>query len=513
MRNSSEKPMRDSSGEPLVISLDIGSSGIKAIAFDLRAQVVPGLLARAPFALEVTHDGGSEVNLGTLEQAMNDVMDELHVKLGRHEVLAVALTGFAPSLVALDAKNCALAPAHSYADTRSQAFVSKRQDSDLNDPGRIDRTGCPTYSSLWNAQIPWWLAQHPHHQVARWLSVPDYILSRWFGLEHLSTTYSLAAWTGLLDRRNLEWDQPSLERLKLEPRSFLPLADHDAPQIGLPEPWRSRWPRFAKVPFFPAVGDGAAANVGSGAIGAQKIAVTVGTTAAIRAALPVPTHRPASEIPNGLWAYRVTRDCALIGGALTEGGNLFAWAQNTLRLETNLEGDLESQLKLQSDRVGPDAHGLTFIPSFAGERSPGYRPNARGTVHGLSLATTPLEMLSAALEGITYRLVDLIARLEPILEPAPQVILSGNAILGSPFWSQMLTDALGTKLRVTPCNEPEATARGAAILALIALGFGDLESFPARLGTRLEPNLERYERYRQGLERQQKLIRSLSDWR
>jgi gluconokinase len=495
--------MRNSSDQAIVIALDIGSSGIKAVAFDLRARAVPGLLARAPFALEVTHDGGSEVNLDKLERAVYGVMDELHAKLGRHEVLAVALTGFAPSLVALDAENRAIAPALSYADTRSHEFASD------HDPDLTDRTGHPAYSSLWAAQIPWWRSQHPETDVRCWLSVPDYILSRWFGLERLRTTYSLAAWTGMLNRRNLEWDRPSLERLNLEPASFLPLADHDAAQTELPEPWRSRWPRFSNVPFFPAIGDGAAANIGSGAIGPKTIAVTVGTTAAIRAALPSPTIQPAPKIPNGLWAYRITRDCALIGGALTEGGNLFAWTRNTLRLED----DLESQLKIQSERVGPDAHGLTFIPSFAGERSPGYRPNARGTIHGLSLASTPLEMLCAALEGVTYRLMDLIERLEPILEPAPEVILSGNAILASAFWSQMLADALGTNRRVTRCDEPEATARGAAILALVALGFGDLESFPARLGLALEANPERYERYAQGLERQRKLIRNISDWR
>ena len=510
VRYSSEDPMRDSSDQPIVIALDIGSSGIKAIAFDLQAHAVPGLLARAPFALEVTHDGGSEINLPRLEQAVCKVMDELHAKLGRCEVLAVALTGFAPSLVALDAEARAIAPALSYADTRSFDFASALNNQNLHDQNLTDRTGHPAHPSLWSAQIPWWMAQHPEIDVRHWLTVPDYILSRWFGLEHLKTTYSLAAWTGMLDRHNLEWDRQSLERLKLETSKFLPLADHDAAQIGLPEPWRSRWPRFGQVPFFPAIGDGAAANIGSGAIGPKSIALTVGTTAAVRVALISPLAKAAPTIPAGLWAYRITRDCALIGGALTEGGNLFAWAQKTLRLETGITGDLESQLAAQTARFGPDAHGLTLIPSFAGERSPGYRPKARGTIHGLSLASTPLEMLSAALEGITYRLADLIARLEPILEPAPQVILSGNAILSSAFWSQMLADALGN-VPVTPCDEPEATARGAAILALVALGLGDLESFPARLGTRLEVNSERYERYQKGLERQRELIRNLTD--
>ena len=483
--------MSEESKKPVVVALDVGSSGIKALGFDLEARAVPGLEARTAFALELTTDGGSEVNLSRLEDAVGNVLDELHARLEGFTVLGVGLASFVSSLVAVGADGRALEPTLSYADTRSARFVAGlREDAEL-----VERTGCPAYSSLWAAQIPWWLAAHPGANVARWITVPDWLFSRWFGLEQTRTSFSLAAWTGMLDRKTLGWDAVNLARLNLSSDAFLPLADHDAAQVGLLEPFHSRWPRFDGVPFFPAVGDGSAANVGSGALGHGRIAVTVGTTAAVRAVL----NDATPPIPPGLWSYRVTRDRALVGGALTEGGNLFAWARNTLRLE----GDLEAQLAA----LGPDAHGLTVVTSFAGERSPGYRPDARGTLHGLSLATTPIEVLRAALEGVTYRLADLIERLQPMLEAQPQIILTGNAILGSSLWSQMLSDVLGQQ--VIACNEPEATSRGAAILALKALGLGNLESFPARLGRVFEPNLEHHAIYQRGLERQRGLIEKL----
>ena len=480
--------MSDQSKKPVVVALDVGSSGIKALGFDLEARAVPGLEARAAFSLELTTGGGSEVNLGRLESTVENVLDELHAKLEGFRVLGVGLASFVSSLVAVGADGRAIRPALSYGDTRSARFVADlREDVEL-----VERTGCPAYSSLWAAQIPWWLAAHPGARLTKWMTVPDWLFVRWFGLERVRTSYSLAAWTGMLDRKTLEWDRVNLARLNLSSDAFLPLADHDAAHAGLLEPFSSRWPRFGGVPFFPAVGDGSAANVGSGALGHGRISVTVGTTAAVRAVL----NDGTPPIPLGLWSYRVTRDRALVGGALTEGGNLFTWARNTLRLE----GDLEAQLAA----LEPDAHGLTVATSFAGERSPGYRPEARGSLYGLSLATTPLEVLQAVLEGVTYRLADLIERLQPMLEPDPQIILTGNAILGSSLWSQMLSDVLGR--HVIACDEPEATSRGAAILALKALGLGDLEAFSARLGRVFEPNLEHHATYRRALERQRGLI-------
>jgi gluconokinase len=483
--------MIEESKKPVVVALDIGSSGIKALGFDLEARAVPGLEARTTFAFELTTDGGSEVNLGRLEDAVGKVLDELHAKLEGFMVLGVGLAGFVSSLVAFGADGQDLQPALTYADTRSARFVAAlREDAAL-----VERTGCPAYSSLWAAQIPWWLATHPGARVAKWMTVPDWLFSRWFGLEQISTSYSLAAWTGMLDRNKLEWDGVNLARLNLSSDAFLPLTDFDTAHVGLLEPFRSRWPRLDGVPFFPAVGDGSAANVGSGALGRGRIAVTVGTTAAVRAVL----NDGTPQIPPGLWSYRVTRNHALVGGALTEGGNLFTWARSTLRLE----GDLEAQL----GALEPDAHGLTVVTSFAGERSPGYRPDARGAVHGLSLAITPIEVLRAVLEGVTYRLADLIERLQPMLEPDAQIILTGNAMLSSSLWSQMLSDVLGR--HVIACDEPEATSRGAAILALKALGLGQLESFSARLGRVFEPNPGHHLIYRHALERQRELIEKL----
>ncbi|PJF41131.1 MAG: carbohydrate kinase, partial [Candidatus Thermofonsia Clade 1 bacterium] len=116
------------------------------------------------------------------------------------------------------------------------------------------------------------------------------------------------------------------------------------------------------IPFFLAVGDGAAANIGSGAAAHGETALTIGTTAAIRTI----STESAPDLPFGAWRYRVDGQRHLIGGATSEGGNIFQWVREQFRLpETNA---LEQALLERA----PDAHGLTFLPMLGGERAPNW---------------------------------------------------------------------------------------------------------------------------------------------
>src|SRR5207249_4659113 len=89
-----------------------------------------------------------------------------------------------------------------------------------------------------------------------------------------------------------------------------------------------RLPALTQVPWIPAVGDGACSNLGSGCLGPEKAALMVGTSGALRVvsadAHPVP--------PEGLWCYRVDARRALVGGALSNGGNRFALIAERLEL-------------------------------------------------------------------------------------------------------------------------------------------------------------------------------------
>jgi gluconokinase len=262
------------------------------------------------------------------------------------------------------------------------------------------------------------------------------------------------------------------------------------------------------VPWFPAIGDGAAANIGSGCTSPKRMALTVGTTGAVRVVQP-----DVPEVPAGLWCYRVDQRRALLGGATSEGGNVYAWMRDTLRL-----GEAEA-IEQALAKLPPDGHGLTVLPFLAGERSPGWAGDVRATISGLGLNTTPLDILRAGLEAVAYRFALICAGLEArdlgraadrpsqaaTLDPrASTVIASGGGLLSSPTWMQIIADTLGRP--VVASAEPEATSRGVALLALESLGaIASIEALPAADGTSYEPNAANHAIYQQAIARQVEL--------
>lgn len=480
--------------EPIVLSIDIGSSSVKGLAYDQNGQALPGIRAKVPCTLSHSDDGGAEASLARITQAVDQVLDTLHVRTGSREVLAVSFSSIASSLVALDEHHQPVLPVLTYADTRSVPAIKQLS----RDPGRLNRTGCPDYTAYWSAQIPWWRSAFGL-EASKWCNIADHVLWRYFG-GSLRTSYSLASWTGLLNRHLLQWDPELLSQLHLSTDQLPLLEDHTSPHRHLSAEYAYRWPKFAHIPFFPALGDGAAANIGSAATRTDTVALTVGTTSALRAVVP----RRFSSIPAGLWSYLVDADHALLGGALTEGGNIHQWMRESLNLGPWHE------LEQRVAAIEPDSHGLTFVPSFSGERSPNYNPQATGTLHGLKLSTHPHQIVRAGLEGIAYRLADIARRLRPALDASPVFLASGQAILSSNLWLQMLSDVLGAPVLVTDVPD-EATARGAALMALKALNILDPFQLPERMVTAaFEPRPHIHDIYQQALARQMHLIEALS---
>jgi gluconokinase len=338
-----------------------------------------------------------------------------------------------------------------------------------------------------------WLARTQPDLLARvhpWGSIGEYLYRRLFG--RWGVSYSTAAWTGLLDRQTLAWDQTWLADLPLRADHLSPLVDVDQPFSGLQGEWAERWPALQAIPWFPAIGDGAAANIGSGCDRPERVALTVGTTGAMRVVL----RETVAKVPDGLWLYRVDRRRALLGGATTEGGNLFAWFRQILQLPP--EEALEQALAAQS----PTAHGLTVLPFVAGERAPGWRDDARASLLNFTLDTKPVEIVRAGLESLAYRFALIYRRIVPHLPAGtPQIIASGGAILSSPAWLQIVADVLGQP--VLTLAEGEATSRGVALLALEALGVIETTSdLPPAISSTYEPNPAHHRQYQMALDKQ-----------
>jgi len=153
----------------------------------------------------------------------------------------------------------------------------------------------------------------------------------------------------------------------------------------------------------------------------------------------------------------------VVGGALSNGGNLLEWLRSTLQVPNDL-GELERAV----EALEPDGHGLTFLPFLAGERSTGWHSEARAAITGMSLNTRPIEIVRAGYEEVAYRFGMIHALLREAIPGIGPVTASGGALLHSPMWMQMMADVLGYP--VMSSAVAEASSRGAAVLALEAIG-------------------------------------------
>jgi gluconokinase len=474
----------------MVIALDVGTSSARATLYDAAGRPLAGRFHRVAYEPALTPDGGVEHDPGRLLDAVATCLDG--VQRGEAaDVRAVGVATFWHGLLGFDAADRPATPVYTWADTRGQVEVDRLR-AERDEAALHARTGCHLHASYWPAKLRWLARARPDEarRVARWGSVGELLELAFFGAA--ATSLSAASGTGLLDQTRLAWDPEALAAAGLEAGRLFPLCDRDEARRGLRGPWAGRWPALARVPWFPAVGDGAASNVGSGCVDPSRIALNVGTSAALR----IVTDSPAPP-PAGLWRYRLDRRRAMVGGATSEGGNVYAWCRAVLRLP---DGDLEAALA----GLPPAGHGLTVLPHLAGERAPGWRPDRTGAIAGLRLDTTPLEIARAFLEAVALRLTLVYGLLAPRAAPGHAIVASGAALARSRVWTQIVADALGRPVIRSP--EPEATSRGAALLALEAAGvLRDLGAAGGAPGETFAPDAARHARYREALERQRRL--------
>ncbi|MCB0123101.1 MAG: gluconokinase, partial [Caldilineaceae bacterium] len=422
---------------PLILALDIGTTSTRALLFDAEGRALPDCIAQVANHLQTTADGGATFDANQLLQSVVAVIDQCLVMAGSRaaQIAAVASDTFVSNVMGVSTAGEPVTPVFTYADTRNAPDTETLR-AELDEEARAashDRTGCLLHTSYLPARFRWLERTHPDwlRGGVYWLSFGEYLY--WKLLGQRLASYSVASWTGLLDRHTLTWDETWLARLPVGQEQLSPLGDVDTPLQGLLPPWAERWPALKDVPWLPAIGDGAAANIGSGCDTPQRIALTVGTTGAMRVVLP-----PAiSAVPAGLWLYRVTRDRGLLGGATTEGGNLYAWLRETLQLPPS------DQLEKALSEREPAGHGLTVLPFVAGERAPGWKGSARASLVGFTLNTRPIDIVQAALEAVAYRFAIIYDRIKPHLGAGnQQIIASGGGLLRSPAWLQIMADVL-----------------------------------------------------------------------
>jgi gluconokinase len=486
------------SSEAFVVTLDVGTSSVRTLLFDARGRQQDRFGEQIHYQFTATPDGGVEIEADMLldvsMRSLSTIQEQLQT--ARLKPAAVGISTFWHSLLGVDRAGKPTTPLLHLFDTRSVKQV--RELAQRLDPQRVHaRTGCVLHSSYWPAKLLWLSETRPEafHASDRWISFGEYLFLKLFGVGTAST--SMASATGLWNQAANDYDDEVLAALPVDKLHLCPLGEMDQAQSALVDSYRSRLAAFDGIPWFPASGDGACDSVGSGCVTPGCFALMVGSSGALRAIC-----RPAVELPPGLWCYRVDRGRSVLGGSLSNGGEVYDWMHRTFALPDSAE------TKKELEAMAPGTHGLLLLPFLTGERSPYWRSDLRAAITGLSLSTRPIDVLEAALESVALRFLEIYGLMGNMLGQPRALIASGGGLLRSAAWTQMMADALG--LPVTICLEPEATSRGAALLALERLGaIRNVAEATPRLGAEHQPRSEYRAVYTDLLERQRLLFQKL----
>ena len=352
-------------------------------------------------------------------------------------------------------------------------------------------------------------------QIHKWQTISSICLYRWCGRPQsiqMPISYSEASWTGMLNFRTCTWDDETVNILKScrgtaqqhndQPKNdeyhddiLPPLVDFDKSlpflRGGIPQynddgnnnSYWERWPELQNSKLFFGIGDGAAANIGSkcgtrssGSDDVQRIACTIGTSAAARVCLPLPLTAPDDDsitVSPGLFCYRVNKDVILLGGALTDGGSVVEWARNLFNLQSTelfdtCLGQVTSMYESRSSITSSSAGSLamaTMVPFLTGERSTGYRSGARGCISGLTRETTSVDIMYSCLESVILRLSCILRLIDSVCSSQKDKVLvaSGNALENNTLWRQMLADCSAMNV-IVDAEANEGTSRGIAML-------------------------------------------------
>lgn len=433
----------------MLIGVDIGTGGTKALAVDLKGGILAessceyGVLTPAPSWAEQWPQVWLE--------AVVAVLRDLLAKSGKREVEGVAISGlYGGSGIPLDASGAPLRPCMIWMDRRA-----RRQAQWVRDNVSVDRlfavTGNAVDTYYGFTKILWMKENEPElwRKVWQFVSPKDYVIYKFTG--ELATDYSSAGnLGGLLDIRKKAWSAEMSEALGI-PLSLLPsrltrssevvgvLNREFAEVTGLP----------AGTPIVAGGVDAPVAQFSCGVLEAGEHVVMAGTS------LCWGTVHDGRFVSPGLISYPyVVNDETTVytfGGGATSGAVIrwfrdeFAGGEKELQRRTGLSA--YKMLELEARNVGPGSGGLIVLPYFMGERSPIWDPDARGTVFGLSLSHGRGHVFRACMEGVAYSLRHNIEAAEAagLKLDADCFMVGGSA--RSDVWTRIFADVSGYSMK------------------------------------------------------------------
>ncbi len=455
----------------LIAAIDIGTSSTRALLFD--GARFTGQSAAVEYALKSPAPGAAELDPMEVMDALAECLRAL-TQQTRQAIECVALSSAMHSLMAVDARGAPLTPVYTWADNRASVILPSLEESL---PPTVSRqslyleTGVPLHPMSPLLKLAWLRHTQPALFAAadKFVSIKEFVCHQLFG--RWLADHSIASASGLYSLKRRDWCDAALATAGVTRATLSALAVPETVLSGLSAVYVAAMNLPAGTPFVLGASDGCLANLGAGVLAghtatARRAVLTIGTSGALRMAVPA----PATDAAMRTFCYTLAQDQFVIGGATNGGGLPLRWLRDNFpQLRVGLDaGDAYSALATLAQQVPPGAGGLLFHPYLAGERAPLWNADARASFIGLNFSHGPAHLVRAVMEGVLFNLAMILDVLEELAGGPVDDIVAGGGFAHSPFWLQMAADLLGRPLSVA--DNPESTAQGAALLAMKAMG-------------------------------------------
>lgn len=446
-----------------IIGADLGTTNIKAVAFDLKGEILADHSEEYP--MQHPQPGWSEQDPEEIMRAVEYCIQAVVKKCRMQgEALGVSFSAAMHSLIMLDANDKPLSNSIIWADNRSAELAEAlRQTPEGRKMYRTNGTPIHAMSPL--CKLLWMKENDPKlfKNAAKFVGIKEYIILKMTGKYLID--FSIASATGLFNIEKFGWDAYTLEYLGLTAERFSePISTYHIEKLpadnvlGLP----------ADTPLIMGASDGCLANLGSGAIVPGTMAVTVGTSGAVRVSAPDAYVDPEMRT----FCYILDEDTYVIGGATNNGAVIFEWLKDHFFDKISYEDLFDQAADLE-----PGTDGLLCLPFLLGERAPLWNSAVRGGFVGLDIHHTPPHFVRAVMEGT---LLNMLSIGKVLLENQEvNVIYANGGFAKSKVWVQMLADVFGITVNLN--DTVETGSVGAALMGLKALGhietYADAKEF------------------------------------
>ncbi|WP_243387396.1 gluconokinase [Bacillus kexueae] len=442
------------------IGVDIGTTSTKSVLFSLDGN------ERFKYSIEyplfTSIDGTAEQNPEEVFQAVFHTIQACVHYANQENILirAISFSSAMHSLILVDHRNQPITNLMTWADTRSSKWATNLKESDTGKE-LYQQTGTPIHTMTPLSKLIWLKNERPKwfEQAHKFISIKEYILFELFG-EYV-IDYATAGATGLMNLNTLTWDKRALSLVEVDEHRLSTIVPTTYLLPPMKESFRNALGLSPDTSYIIGASDGVLSNLGVNAIQDGVVALTIGTSGAIRTVVSEPT----TEENGSIFCYPLTTNNWVIGGPVNNGGVILRW------LKELFECDYET-LNALAKNVPPGADRLFFHPYLTGERAPIWNSDAKGSFFGLTLNHGKPHITRAVMEGVIFNLYTVMTKLKPFMKE-PKCIRASGGFANSPLWCQMVADIF--QMRVEIPSSIESSSYGAVLLAGYALG--DIHTF------------------------------------